>query len=406
MVAKRWGDFSDCDIAEVKADSVRFGKQICWRMFLICSIFRGMAQQRPPDPTVLPGIKLRGRGVASNAAGRFEPQERCAVDDGWGSDPDPVVLRTEVRLERPRSAISYNKSPDLPFDRSINPYRGCEHGCAYCYARPSHAYLNLSAGLDFETRLIARPGIAEVLASELRAPKYRVAPIAIGTNTDPYQPIEAGHRLMRQVLEVLQASHHPVAVTTKGSLVERDADILGPMGQAGLARVGVSITTLDPSLSRALEPRAPSPQRRLAMIRRLTEAGCPVRVMVAPVIPGLTDAELEAILEAARAAGAVAASWILLRLPGEVEALFRDWLEAHAPGRAAKVLARLAELHSGAVYDAQFGTRMRGRGLWADLMEKRFALTRGRLGLDLAQPPLRCDLFTPPARAGDQLSLF
>jgi DNA repair photolyase len=266
--------------------------------------------------------------------------------------------------------------------------------------------LNLSAGLDFETRLIARPGIAEVLANELRAKTYRAAPIAIGTNTDPYQPIEAEHGVMRQVLAVLQACSHPVAVTTKGTLVERDADILGPMGQAGLARVGISITTLDPALSRALEPRAPSPQRRLAMIRRLTEAGCPVRVMVAPVIPGLTDPELEAILEAARAAGAVAASWILLRLPGEVEGLFRDWLDAHVPGRAAKVLARLAELHGGAVYKAEFGTRMRGRGLWAELMENRFALARGRLGLGLAQPPLRCDQFAPPLRAGDQLSLF
>jgi DNA repair photolyase len=375
-------------------------------MFLLCSMLGGMAQQRPPDPTVLPGVKLRGRGVASNAAGRFEGQTRLAVDDGWEAEAEAVLLRTEVRLERPRSAISYNKSPDLPFDRSINPYRGCEHGCAYCYARPSHAFLNLSAGLDFETRLIARPGIAEVLANELRAKTYRAAPIAIGTNTDPYQPIEAEHGVMRQVLEVLQASHHPVAVTTKGTLVERDADILGPMGQAGLARVGISITTLDPALSRALEPRAPSPQRRLAMIRRLTEAGCPVRVMVAPVIPGLTDPELEAILEAARAAGAVAASWILLRLPGEVEGLFRDWLEAHVPGRAAKVLARLAELHGGAVYKAEFGTRMRGRGLWAELMENRFALARGRLGLGLAQPPLRCDQFAPPLRAGDQLSLF
>jgi DNA repair photolyase len=375
-------------------------------MFLLCSMLGGMAQQRPPDPTVLPGVKLRGRGVASNAAGRFEGQTRLAVDDGWEAEAEAVLLRTEVRLERPRSAISYNKSPDLPFDRSINPYRGCEHGCAYCYARPSHAFLNLSAGLDFETRLIARPGIAEVLANELRAKSYRAAPIAIGTNTDPYQPIEAEHGVMRQVLAVLQAFNHPVAVTTKGTLVERDADILGPMGQAGLARVGISITTLDPALSRALEPRAPSPQRRLAMIRRLTEAGCPVRVMVAPVIPGLTDPELEAILEAARAAGAVAASWILLRLPGEVEGLFRDWLEAHVPGRAAKVLARLAELHGGAVYKAEFGTRMRGRGLWAELMENRFALARGRLGLGLAQPPLRCDQFAPPLRAGDQLSLF
>jgi DNA repair photolyase len=354
--------------------------------------------------TVPRGIRARGRGAASNAVGRFEVQSRVAVDDGWAAEER--VLRTEVRQERPRSAISYNTSPDLPFDRSINPYRGCEHGCAYCYARPSHAYLNLSPGLDFETKLIARPGIGAVLAAELRAKSYLPAVIAIGTNTDPYQPIEAEHRVMREVLEVLAAFQHPVAITTKGTLVERDLDILGPMGRAGLARVGVSMTTLDAGLSRSLEPRAPSPLRRLAMIRRLTDAGVPVRVMVAPVIPGLTYTELEAILQSARDAGAIAASWIMLRLPGEVEGLFRDWLDSHAPGRADKVLARLAELHGGAVYDASFGTRFRGRGIWSELMSKRFALALDRLGLALRLPDLRVDLFAPPARAGDQLSLF
>ena len=355
--------------------------------------------------TVPRGQRLRGRGVASNAVGRFEAAARVAVDDGWEAE-EGSVLRTEVRLERARSAISYNTSPDLPFDRSINPYRGCEHGCAYCYARPSHAYLNLSPGLDFETKLIARPGIGAVLAAELRAKSYKPAVIAIGTNTDPYQPIEAEHRVMREVLEVLAAFQHPVAITTKGALVERDLDILGPMGVQGVARVGVSMTTLDAGLSRALEPRAPAPARRLAMIRRLTDAGVPVRVMVAPVIPGLTDTELEAVMEAAREAGAVAASWIMLRLPGEVDALFRDWLAANAPGRAEKVLARLAELHGGAVYDAKFGARMRGQGIWSDLLARRFDLARARLGLALRQSPLRCDLFAPPARAGDQLSLF
>lgn len=230
--------------------------------------------------------------------------------------------------------------------------------------------------------------------------------IAIGTNTDPYQPIEAEYRVMREVLEVLAAFQHPVAVTTKGAMIERDLDILGPMGQAGLARVGVSMTTLDAGLSRALEPRAPSPARRLAMIRRLTDAGVPVRVMVAPVIPGLTDSEMEAILAAARDAGAVAASWILLRLPGEVEGLFRAWLEAHVPGRAAKVLARLAELHGGAVYDAGFGTRMRGKGVWATLFAKRFELALARLGMELRLAPLRCDAFQLPPQRGDQMSLF
>jgi DNA repair photolyase len=355
--------------------------------------------------TVARGLRLRGRGVASNAVGRFEGMARVAVDDGWG-DADMAVLRTEVRLERARSAISYNASPDLPFDRSINPYRGCEHGCTYCYARPSHAYLNLSPGLDFETKLIARPGIGAVLESELRARSYTLGVIAIGTNTDPYQPVEADHRVMREVLEVLAAYNHPVAITTKGTLIERDLDLLGPMGAKGLARVGVSVTTLDAGLSRALEPRAPSPARRLAMIRRLTDAGVPVRVMVAPVIPGLTDAEMEGVMEAARDAGAVAASWILLRLPGEVEGLFRDWLATHVPGRAEKVLARLADLHGGAVYDAAFGTRMRGQGIWSDLMAKRFDVARARLGLALRQPDFNCGLFSPPARAGDQLRLF
>ena len=356
--------------------------------------------------TVPRGVRARARGALSNDSGRFEAAARVAVEDGWDIEEEARLLQAEVRVERARSAISYNASPDLPFDRSINPYRGCEHGCAYCYARPSHAYLNLSPGLDFETKLIARPGIGAVLARELRARAYRPAVIAIGTNTDPYQPVEAEYRVMREVLEVLCAFQHPVAITTKGALVERDLDILGPMGQAGLARVGVSITTLDARLSRALEPRAPSPQRRLAMIERLAKAGCPVRVMVAPVIPGLTDAEMETILASARDAGAVAASWIMLRLPGEVEGLFRDWLAAHAPGRAQKVLARLAELHGGAVYNPAFGTRMRGKGVWAELMAKRFALALGRLGLALHQPALRCDLFASPAQVGDQLSLF
>jgi DNA repair photolyase len=365
-----------------------------------------MTQDDDGTGTVPRGVRLRARGVTSNATGRYEAASRITVDDGWMMEDEPRLLQAEVRIERARTAISYNKSPDLPFDRSINPYRGCEHGCAYCYARPSHAYLNLSPGLDFETKLIARPGIGAVLDRELRARGYKPAVIAIGTNTDPYQPIERENRVMREVLEVLAAFQHPVAITTKGALIERDLDILGPMGQAGLARVGVSMTTLDAALSRALEPRAPAPARRLAMIRRLTDAGVPVRVMVAPVIPGLTDSEMEAVLTAARDAGAVAASWILLRLPGEVEALFRNWLAEHAPGRAEKVLARLADLHGGAVYDAGFGTRMRGNGVWAALIAKRFGLALARLGMDLRLSSLRCDLFAPPARAGDQMSLF
>jgi DNA repair photolyase len=356
--------------------------------------------------SLLPGYRPRARGATGNAAGRFEPVVHEAFDDGWGMDEDTKVLRTEVRLEKPRSALSWNRSPDLPFDRSVNPYRGCEHGCIYCYARPSHAYLNLSPGLDFETRLIARPGIGEVLAREIAAPGYRVDAVAIGTNTDPYQPIEAEHRVMREVLEVLAAWNHPVAITTKGTLIERDLDILGPMGQAGLARVGISLTTLDPGLSRAMEPRAPAPARRLQMIRRLTDAGCPVRVMVAPVVPGLTDHEIEHLLEAAHEAGAVAASWILLRLPGEVAPLFEDWLTARFPDRAARVMARVRDTHGGQDYDARFGKRMRGEGPYAELMARRYQIACHRLGLSRQLAPLRRDLFRPPPRAGDQLSLF
>ena len=358
-----------------------------------------------PKTTLLPGVRLRGRGALENRRGRFEPTQTDAVADGW-EPPEERVLRTEVRVEMPRSALSYNRSPDLPFDRSINPYRGCEHGCVYCFARPSHAFLNLSPGLDFETKLIARPGIAAVLDRELRAKSYVPQVIAIGTNTDPYQPIEATHGVMREVLAVLAAHRHPVAITTKGTLIERDLDILGPMAAAGLLRVGVSVTTLDADLSRRMEPRVCAPQRRLQMIRRLTEAGVPVRVMVAPVVPGLTDHEIEPILQAARDAGAIAASFIALRLPREVSGLFQEWLALHVPDRAAKVMARVRELHGGQDYDPAFGKRMRGEGMWADLMARRFNVAVARLGLTVRLPPLRCDLFAPPARAGDQLRLF
>lgn len=359
-----------------------------------------------PDATLPPGQRLRARGAASNAVGRFEPQARQRVDDGWDSAEDDRLLRTEISIERPRSALSYNRSPDLPFDRSVNPYRGCEHGCIYCFARPSHAFLNLSPGLDFETRLIARPGIAEVLAGELRAKAYRVATVALGTNTDPYQPLEAEHRLMRQVVQVLSAFNHPTAITTKGTLIERDIDILAPMAAKGLLRVGISVTTLDAGLSRRLEPRAPAPARRLAVIRRLAEAGIPVRAMLAPVIPGLTDPELERILTACRDAGAQGASWIALRLPREVSPLFQDWLAQHVPDRAAKVMARVHEMHGGKDYDAQWGRRMRGEGIWAGLIAQRFDKAVARLGLAQGMAPLRSDLFAPPPRAGDQLTLF
>ena len=356
--------------------------------------------------SLLPGQRLRARGAASNRAGRFEATDREAVDDGWDIPEEERLVATEVRLERPRSAITYNRSPDLPFDRSINPYRGCEHGCIYCYARPSHAWLNLSPGLDFETRLIARPGIAAVLDSELRRPAYKVAPLSIGTNTDPYQPIERDHGLMREVLQVLSAFRHPVWITTRGTTIERDIDLIAPMAAEGLASVSISVTTLDESLARKMEPRAPAPKRRLQMIRRLSEAGVPVRIQVSPLIPALTDHELEAVMEAGRDVGARAANTIPLRLPLEVSGLFRDWLAATVPDRAAHVMGRVRELHGGQDYDPEFGTRMRGQGLWADLIHRRADVARKRLGLAEGLPQLRNDLFRPPPKAGDQLSLF
>ncbi|PWJ21144.1 PA0069 family radical SAM protein [Jannaschia seohaensis] len=337
------------------------------------------------------------RGALSNAASRFDPYTREVAM--------PDRPRTEVREEALGRAITRNSSPDLGFDRSINPYRGCEHGCIYCYARPSHAYLGLSPGLDFETKLIARPGAPEALARELRGKGYRPAVLAIGTNTDPYQPIERDRRIMRGLLEVLRDHRHPVAITTKGTLVERDIDILAEMGPE-LCRVGISVTTLDDALARKLEPRVPVPSRRLRAIARLAEAGVVVRVMVSPIIPGLTDHEVETILAAARDAGAQAASMIPLRLPLEVAPLFEEWLREHVPDRARKVLNRVREFHGGKLYDAGFGQRMRGRGVHADLLQARFHRACKQLGLAYKLPPLRSDLFERPGRAGDQLTLF
>jgi DNA repair photolyase len=347
-----------------------------------------------------------GRAAGSNPDIRFDRFQSEAVDDGWNRDEELPVLRTEVRDEVARTIISRNTSPDLSFDRSINPYRGCEHGCIYCYARPSHAFLGMSPGLDFETKLIARPNAAEQLRAELSNPRYIPATIAIGTNTDPYQPIEKDRKIMREVLEVLSAFNHPVAIVTKGTLIERDTDILAGMAAKGLVRIGISVTTLDPKTSRAMEPRVPSPAARLRTIRRLTDAGIPVRVMVSPVVPALTDHELEAILTAAHDAGAVAASSIILRLPREVAVLFRDWLAEHYPDRAARVMGRVRELHGGKDYDPNFGTRMVGQGEWAAMMQQRFKLATRKLGLDRSLPQLRTDLFAKPPQPGDQLSLL
>jgi DNA repair photolyase len=353
-----------------------------------------------------PASRPRARGALSNDVGRFEPYARVAIDDGWERDPETPPLRTELAIERPRRIITRNASPDIPFDRSVNPYRGCEHGCIYCFARPSHAFLGLSAGLDFETRLTAKPEAPAALARELRRLGYRPATIAIGTNTDPYQPAEARLRIMRGLLEVLRDFRHPVSIVTKGSLIERDLEILAPMARDGLASVGVSVTTLDRDLCRAMEPRAPSPERRLATIRRLSEAGIPVRAMIAPVVPALTDHELEAIMAATRQAGATAASWIALRLPREVSGLFRDWLEAARPGRAAAVMTRVREMHGGRDYDPQWGRRMTGSGVHAELIARRFEIAARRLGLVRRLPPLRTDLFRPPPAEERQLSLF
>ncbi|WP_417597589.1 PA0069 family radical SAM protein [Pararhodobacter oceanensis] len=356
----------------------------------------------PQDPTRV----ARGRGTLAQPAPRFDQKRREWAHDGWEIAEEPQAVQREVTLEAPRSVIAWNQSPDLGFDRAVNPYRGCEHGCIYCYARPTHAYLGLSPGLDFETRLVARPDAAQVLARELGRKSYRVAPLALGSNTDPWQPIEAQHRITRGLLEVLRDWRHPLTITTRSALIERDLDILSEMAALGLVEVGISLTTLDARLARAMEPRAPTPARRLAMISALAAAGIPVRLMMAPVIPGLTDHEIEPIMQAAREAGAQVAWWSLLRLPHEVSALFQDWLEEHRPGHAAKVMARLREMREGRDNDGGFHSRFRGSGAMAGLLDQRVRLARKRLGYAEALPPLTCDLFRAPPKAGDQLSLF
>lgn len=354
----------------------------------------------------IPAERRRGRAASGNPAVRFDAAHRVAVDDGWETDPDLPPFRTEVSVEIPRRAITSNSSPDLGFERSINPYRGCEHGCIYCYARPTHAFLGLSPGLDFETRLIARPELPKVLERELSSGRYRPKVIAIGTNTDPYQPIERDFGVTRQILQTLQEFRHPVGIVTKGTLIERDLDILGELGQAGLARVGLSVTTLDPDVARKMEPRVPAPARRLRTIERLTKAGCPVRVMVSPIVPALTDHEMEGIMAAARDAGAIAASYVMLRLPLEVAELFRTWLVERFPERAARVMNRVRDTQGGRDYDSNWGRRMTGTGPFAELVARRFAVACSRLGLRRRLVPLRTDLFRVPVRSGEQMSLF
>jgi len=354
-----------------------------------------------------PSIHPRGRGAASNSSGRFEPHAREDFDDGWTSDDQaPAPLKTTVTAEKARTIITRNDSPDVGFDRSINPYRGCEHGCIYCYARPAHAYMGLSPGLDFESKLFFKPEAARLLASELSRPTYAPGVIHIGGNTDPYQPQERRLRVTRQVLEVLQRFHHPFSIITKSALIARDLDIIGPMGAAGLARAAVSVTTLDRKLARAMEPRAATPQRRLDAVRQLALSGVPTVVMFAPVIPGLNDHELEGVLEAAAGAGAAAAGYVALRLPLEIKDLFREWLAASVPDRAARVMSLVRQMRGGRDYDMRWMTRMKGEGPIADLIGKRFALARRRLGLDRILPPLDVSQFKVPTKSGDQMELF
>ncbi|WP_186400769.1 PA0069 family radical SAM protein [Stappia sp. P2PMeth1] len=348
----------------------------------------------------------RGRAAGLNMAGRYERESRDSFDDGWGTLDDLPPLKTHVQEERARTIITRNESPDISFDRSINPYRGCEHGCIYCFARPSHAYIGLSPGLDFETRLTVKPNAAELLERELSRPGYSPRTIAIGTNTDPYQPIERERKLMREILAVLDRCNHPVGIVTKSALVLRDLDILAPMAERGLVRVALSVTTLERKLARAMEPRAATPAKRLEAIRGLSQAGIPTSVMVAPVIPALTDSEMEKILEAASEHGATGAGYILLRLPIEVSPLFRDWLLRHRPDSFRHVMNLIRSMRGGKDYDAEWGKRMRGDGPYAKQLANRFALACKRLGLNRNRKPLATDLFLPPTAGGVQLQLF
>ncbi|GLK57080.1 radical SAM protein [Methylopila capsulata] len=354
--------------------------------------------------------RRRGRGAVTNASGRFEPYVRVAEDDGWDSTEELPPFRTEVTLETARTAITRNQSPDIAFDRSVNPYRGCEHGCVYCFARPTHAYLGLSAGLDFESKLTAKPNIAEALRRELAAPGYKPRTIALGTNTDPYQPIERTHRLTRQILEVLEETRHPVGIVTKSTLVLRDLDILSRMAEQGLAKVALSITTLDATLARQMEPRAPTPSKRLEAVAALTRAGVPTTVLTAPIIPSLNDHEIERLLEAAKQAGASEAGYVLLRLPNEIKDLVQEWLVEHHPAKMRRILSLVRETRGGKLYDSGWGVRQTGEGVVAWTIGRRFELAAQRLGLDRRHLRLRTDLFTPPARTakdgGLQLSLF
>lgn len=354
----------------------------------------------------LPHDRRRGRGSGVNPSGRFEALSRHVFDDGWNSLEELPPFKTDVQVEKPRTIIARNDSPDISFDRSINPYRGCEHGCVYCFARPTHAYMGMSPGLDFESKLFAKPDAAKLLERELAKDGYTPKTIAIGTNTDPYQPIEKQYRIMREVLEVLEAHDHPVGIVTKSALVTRDADILARMASKGLAKVALSVTTLDRRLARTMEPRAATPPKRLEALRTLSDQGIPVSVMIGPVIPGLTDAEIERILESAHAAGAREAGYIILRLPLEVSPIFKEWLLRHYPDRYRHVISLIRSMRGGKDYDSEWGKRMRGSGPYAWQIGRRFELAARRLGLNAERLQLRTDLFRAPEPAGKQLALF
>ncbi|RUX85057.1 PA0069 family radical SAM protein, partial [Mesorhizobium sp. M7D.F.Ca.US.004.01.2.1] len=340
----------------------------------------------------------RGRSAGINPSGRFEPVSRHVFDDGWNSLEELPPFKTEVQVEKPRTIITRNESPDISFDRSINPYRGCEHGCVYCFARPTHAFMGLSPGLDFESKLFAKPDAARLLDKELSKDGYQPRTIAIGTNTDPYQPIEKQYRIMREILEVLEARGHPVGIVTKSALVTRDIDILSRMAERGLAKVALSVTTLDRMLARTMEPRASTPTKRLEAIRQLSDAGIPASVMVAPIIPGLTDQEMERILDSARAAGAREAGYVVLRLPLEVSPIFKDWLLRHYPDRYRHVMSLIRSMRDGKDYDSEWGERMKGAGPYAWQIGRRFEITAKRLGLNAERRTLRTDQFVAAAK--------
>ena len=367
-----------------------------------------IAKPRLPGPDELPveGERRRGRGARSNSSGRFEAEARQVFDDGWDSMTELEPFKTEIRIEQAKSIIATNDSPDIGFDQSINVYRGCEHGCIYCYARPTHCYLGLSAGLDFESVLIAKTNAAELLEKELAKRSYRVKTIALGTNTDPYQPIERRYELTRQILQVMDRTSHPVGIVTKSASILRDLDILASLARRGLVTVNLSVTTLDRKLARRMEPRASTPERRLEAMAALNEAGVPAGVMVAPILPALNDPEIETILQRAHDAGARHAGYVLLRLPLEISGLFQEWLQEEFPDRASRVMKLMRSTRGGKDYVSDWGERQTGTGPYAELIAQRFRIAVARLGMNRERRSLRTDLFTPPLGGATQFDLF